>query len=85
MVKLLVRDRESIQEAVRRFRKLVERSGIKKEMRATRILRKAERNQTPRPAPRRAPFPSHPPAGNRALIQTGAHVCRPSSDRSPGG
>ena len=33
MVKLMVRDRESIQEAVRRFRKLVERSGIKKEMR----------------------------------------------------
>jgi small subunit ribosomal protein S21 len=33
MVKLVVRDRESIQEAVRRFRKLVERSGIKKEMR----------------------------------------------------
>jgi small subunit ribosomal protein S21 len=33
VVKLMVRDRESIQEAVRRFRKLVERSGIKKEMR----------------------------------------------------
>lgn len=33
MVRLLVRERESIQEAVRRFRKLVERSGIKKEMR----------------------------------------------------
>jgi len=33
VVKLNVRDRESIQEAVRRFRKLVERSGIKKEMR----------------------------------------------------
>ncbi len=33
MVKLFVRDRESIQEAVRRFRKLVERTGIKKEMR----------------------------------------------------
>ena len=33
VVKLIVRDRESIQEAVRRFRKLVERSGIKKEMR----------------------------------------------------
>ncbi len=33
MVKLLVRDRETIQEAVRRFRKLVERSGLKKEMR----------------------------------------------------
>lgn len=33
MVKLRVRENESIQEAVRRFRKLVERSGIKKEMR----------------------------------------------------
>ena len=33
MVRLIVRDRESIQEAIRRFRKLVERSGIKKEMR----------------------------------------------------
>ena len=33
MVKLVVRDRESIQEAVRRFRKLVERSGLKREMR----------------------------------------------------
>lgn len=28
-----VRDRETIQEAVRRFRKLVERSGLKREMR----------------------------------------------------
>ena len=33
MVRLQVRDRETIQEAVRRFRKLVERSGLKKEMR----------------------------------------------------
>ena len=33
MVTLRVRDRESIQEAVRRFRKLVERSGLKREMR----------------------------------------------------
>lgn len=33
MVKLTLRDREPIQDAVRRFRKLVERSGIKKEMR----------------------------------------------------
>ncbi len=33
VVKLTVRDKESIQEAVRRFRKLVERSGVKKEMR----------------------------------------------------
>ena len=33
MVKLTLRDKESIQEAVRRFRKLVERRGLKKEMR----------------------------------------------------
>ena len=33
MVKLIIRDKESIQEAVRRFRKLIERSGLKKEMR----------------------------------------------------
>jgi small subunit ribosomal protein S21 len=33
MVRMYVRDRETIQEAVRRFRKLVERSGLKKEMR----------------------------------------------------
>jgi len=33
VVKLTLRENESIQEAVRRFRKLVERSGIKKEMR----------------------------------------------------
>ena len=33
MISMRVRDRESIQEAVRRFRKLVERSGLKREMR----------------------------------------------------
>ena len=33
VVKLTLRDKETAQEAVRRFRKLVERSGIKKEMR----------------------------------------------------
>ena len=33
MVKLRVRSGESIQEAVRRFRKLCERSGLRKEMR----------------------------------------------------
>ena len=33
MVFMRLRDRESIQEAVRRFRKLVERSGLKKDMR----------------------------------------------------
>ena len=34
MVKIKLREREPIQEAVRRFRKLVERSGLKKEVRA---------------------------------------------------
>lgn len=33
MVKLTLRDKETVQDAVRRFRKLVERSGLKKEMR----------------------------------------------------
>ena len=33
VVKLTLRDKETAQEAVRRFRKLVERSGIKKEIR----------------------------------------------------
>ena len=33
MVKLVIRDKETIQEAVRLFRKLIERSGLKKEMR----------------------------------------------------
>ena len=33
MAFMRLRDRESIQEAVRRFRKLVERSGLKKEIR----------------------------------------------------
>ena len=34
MVKMVLRERESIQEAVRRFRKIVERSGLKREMRS---------------------------------------------------
>jgi small subunit ribosomal protein S21 len=33
VVYMKIRDREPIQEAVRRFRKLVERSGVKREMR----------------------------------------------------
>lgn len=60
MVKLTLRDNESAQEAVRRFRKLVERSGIKKEMRRKehyekpsetrrRARLRAERRNRPRP------------------------------------
>lgn len=33
MVKIVLRERESAQEAVRRLRKIVERSGLKREMR----------------------------------------------------
>jgi small subunit ribosomal protein S21 len=33
VVKLRLRENESVQDAVRRFRKLVEHSGVKKEMR----------------------------------------------------
>jgi small subunit ribosomal protein S21 len=43
MVKLTVRERESIQEAVRRFRKLVERSGIKPSETKRRARLRAER------------------------------------------
>lgn len=40
MVSMRVRDRESIQEAVRRFRKLVERSGLKRETRRRQFYEK---------------------------------------------
>ena len=40
LVKLTLRDRETAQEAVRRFRKLVERSGIKKEIRVREFYEK---------------------------------------------
>ena len=40
VVKVIVRDRETIQEAVRRFGKLVMRSGLKKEMRRRKYYEK---------------------------------------------
>lgn len=40
VVKLTLRERETAQEAVRRFRKLVERSGIKKEIRVREFYEK---------------------------------------------
>ncbi len=59
MVKLVVRDRESIQEAVRRFRKLVERSGLKREMRRREYYEKP--SETSRRAnPSRAAQSPHP-------------------------
>lgn len=48
MVKMLLRERESVQEAVRRFRKLVERSGLKREM------RRRERYEKPSDVKRKA-------------------------------
>ena len=33
-VKIILRERESVQEAVRRFRKIVDRSGLKREVRS---------------------------------------------------
>ncbi|MBI5758284.1 MAG: 30S ribosomal protein S21 [Planctomycetales bacterium] len=56
MVKLRVRERESVQEAVRRFRKLVEHSGVKKEMRRREFYEKPSdvNRRTRRRAERRA-------------------------------
>jgi small subunit ribosomal protein S21 len=41
LIKIVLRERESAQEAVRRFRKLVERTGLKRE------LRRRERYEKP--------------------------------------
>jgi small subunit ribosomal protein S21 len=48
VVKIVLRERESAQEAVRRFRKIVERSGLKREM------RRRERYEKPSDVRRRA-------------------------------
>lgn len=47
-VKIMLRERESAQEAVRRFRKLVERTGLKRE------LRRRERYEKPSDVKRKA-------------------------------
>jgi len=52
VVKLRLRENESIQDAVRRFRKLVEHSGIKREMRRREYYEKP--SDTRRRARRRA-------------------------------
>lgn len=48
MVKIVLREKESVQEAVRRFRKLVERTGLKRE------LRRRERYEKPSAIKRKA-------------------------------
>ena len=60
MVKIMLRERESVQEAVRRFRKLVERSGLKREMRRREYyekpsdVKRKERNRAVRRAQSKA-------------------------------
>ncbi len=56
MVKLRLRENESIQEAVKRFRKIVEHAGIKKEMRRSEYYEKPsdENRRNRRRAERRA-------------------------------
>ena len=63
MVKLRLRDNESVNEAVRRFRKLVEHAGVKKEMRKreltyqARVLQVAESWNPPKRDPLPTPNP----------------------------
>jgi small subunit ribosomal protein S21 len=56
VVKLRLRERETVSEAVRRFRKLVEHSGIKKEMRRREFYEKPseKRRRARRRAERKA-------------------------------
>lgn len=56
MVKLRLREKESINDAVKRFRKLVEHAGIKKEMRRREFYEKPsdEQRRARRRAERRA-------------------------------
>ena len=63
MVKLRLRDNESIQEAVRRFRKLVERSGLKKE------IRRREYYQKPSEIKRRARLRAERRAHRNRMLQ----------------
>ena len=63
-VKIMLRERESIQEAVRRFRKIVERSGLKREM------RRRERFEKPSDVRRKAK--------NRAIRRSKAQAQAPS-------
>jgi len=67
LVKVVLRERESIQEAVRRLRKIVERSGLKREVRSREYyekpsdLKRKARNR----AIRRAQSQSQPKVGGR--------------------
>lgn len=68
MVKIVLRERESAQEAVRRFRKIVERSGLKREMRRREHYEKPSdvKRRAKNRAIRRAKAQSRPQTGGRA-------------------
>ena len=66
-VKITLRERESIQEAVRRFRKIMERSGLKRELRSREYYEKPSdvKRKARNRAVRRAQAQSRPKVGGR--------------------
>ena len=66
-VKVVLRERESIQEAVRRFRKIVDRSGLKREVRSREYYEKPSdvKRKARNRAIRRAQSKSQPQVGGR--------------------
>jgi small subunit ribosomal protein S21 len=66
-VKIMLRERESIQEGVRRFRKIVERSGLKREVRSREYYEKPSdvKRKAKNRAIRRAQSQSQPKIGGR--------------------
>jgi len=67
VVKIVLRERESAQEAVRRFRKLVERTGLKRELRRRERYEKPSdvKRKAKNRAIRRAKAQSQPKVGGR--------------------
>jgi len=67
VVKIVWRERESAQEAVRRFRKLVERTGLKRELRRRERYEKPSdvKRKAKNRAIRRAKAQSQPKVGGR--------------------
>jgi small subunit ribosomal protein S21 len=66
-VKVVLRERESVQEAVRRFRKIVERSGLKREVRSREYYEKPSdvKRKARNRAIRKAQSKSQPRVGSR--------------------
>ena len=64
MVKIVLRERESAQEAVRRLRKILDRSGLKRESAPPGTLREAFSREAPGEEPRDPPHEG-PGSGRR--------------------